>query len=273
MGYSDGSLKSKAKTIDKVVKSAKDLEPWNTSSTDSDGKSWILSPVAIFRDPFRGYPNILVLCDCYKEDGKTPIEKNNRNRLHKAVEKASCEPWFGFEQEYTLYSMDGHVFGWPGQIRHKPVDQGPSYCGVGASFIYGRFMMERLGEMLQLFISLSPKPESGYAGAGGHMNFSTKEMREDGGLEYIHKAMDKLKKKRNEHIKNYGEGNEERLNGSESSSSMEQCSCGVENRNCSIRITKDTQLAKKGYLEDRRPGANCDPYLVATLMIETCCLD
>ena len=105
----DRLMKSKAKTISKIPERVSDLENWSTSSTDADGKNWYLIPRRMFKDPFRGYPNMLVLCDCYKEDGITPIETNNRKRLADAEEKCDCDAWFGFEQEYTLYAMDGHV--------------------------------------------------------------------------------------------------------------------------------------------------------------------
>ena len=135
-----------------------------------------------------------------------------------------------------------------------------------------RYIMERLGEIFQLHVSLEPKPEQGYAGAGGHMNFSTKQMREEGGIKYIYEAIDRLESKHDEHMKGYGEGNEERLNGSGPSSST-KFTGGIEDRKSSVRITKDVVKAGKGFFEDRRPAANCDPYLVSALLIETCVLN
>ena len=35
---------------------------------------------------------------------------------------------------------------------------------------------------------------------------------------------------------------------------------GVANRGASIRIPRDAEKAGRGYMEDRRPAANCDPY-------------
>lgn len=33
-------------------------------------------------------------------------------------------------------------------------------------------------------------------------------------------------------------------------------------RGCSIRIPRECAEERKGYLEDRRPSSNCDPYQV-----------
>ena len=38
-----------------------------------------------------------------------------------------------------------------------------------------------------------------------------------------------------------------------------------------MRIPWQVAQDKKGYIEDRRPNANCDPYLVTRLIIETVC--
>ena len=51
---------------------------------------------------------------------------------------------------------------------------------------------------------------------------------------------------------------------------MVPCRSGVADRGASIRIPLPVQLKGYGYLEDRRPSANVDPYTVARLLIKTC---
>ena len=48
---------------------------------------------------------------------------------------------------------------------------------------------------------------------------------------------------------------------------------GTANRGASIRIPRHVETKKKGYLEDRRPSSNCDPYVVSSRLVRTCILD
>ena len=50
---------------------------------------------------------------------------------------------------------------------------------------------------------------------------------------------------------------------------METFSLGNSDRGSSIRIPVHTYTNERGYFEDRRPAANCDPYKVSNVMIET----
>jgi glutamine synthetase len=135
-----------------------------------------------------------------------------------------------------------------------------------------RWLMERICEHYDLFASLHPKPIGGdWNGAGCHANFSTKEMREDGGYRYIINACEKLSHKHQEHIEVYGQDNDQRLTGEHETCSITDFRFGVSDRGASIRIPWQVEKEGKGYLEDRRPSSNCDPYIVSQKLVETIC--
>ncbi|MEC7836996.1 MAG: glutamine synthetase, partial [Chloroflexota bacterium] len=52
---------------------------------------------------------------------------------------------------------------------------------------------------------------------------------------------------------------------------IDQFSYGVSDRGASIRIPWQVEVDQKGYLEDRRPASNMDPYLVTKLLVQTTC--
>ncbi|KAF5950879.1 hypothetical protein HYC85_012872 [Camellia sinensis] len=335
IGGSGIDLRSKSKTISKPVKHPSELPKWNydgssTGQAPGEDSEVILYPQAIFKDPFRGGNNILVICDTYTPQGE-PIPTNKR---YKAAEIFSNKkvvdeiPWYGIEQEYTLLQTNVKwPLGWP--VGGYPGPQGPYYCAAGADKSFGRdisdahykaclyaginisgtngevmpgqwefqvgpsvgieagdhmwcarYILERITEQAGVVLSLDPKPiEGDWNGAGCHTNYSnclnnrrfdsTKSMREDGGFEVIKKAILNLSLRHKEHISAYGEGNERRLTGKHETASINTFSWGVANRGCSIRVGRETEKQGKGYLEDRRPASNMDPYIVTALLAET----
>ncbi|WMV57772.1 hypothetical protein MTR67_051157 [Solanum verrucosum] len=133
-----------------------------------------------------------------------------------------------------------------------------------------RYILVRIAEAAGVIVSFDPKPVEGDCnGTGAHTNYSTKSMRADGGLEVINKAIEKLGKRHKEHIAAYGVGNERRLTGEHETADINTFNFGIADRRASIRIGRDTQKAGKGYLEDRRPSSNMDPYVVTSMIAET----
>jgi len=98
-------------------------------------------------------------------------------------------------------------------------------------------------------------------------------MREPNGIEAIDEAITKLKPRHKTHIKCYGRDNERRLTGRHETASINQFNAGIANRGASIRIPRQVGEEKCGYLEDRRPASNCDPYAVTNIIVRTICLN
>ena len=96
-------------------------------------------------------------------------------------------------------------------------------------------------------------------------------MREEGGWKHIISACESIGKNIDEHIDNYGVGIEQRLTGQHETAHYSEFSYGVSDRGASIRIPWVVAKEKKGYLEDRRPNANMDPYRVTRVIVNTTC--
>merc|ERR1719453_1473421 len=141
---------------------------------------------------------------------------------------------------------------------------------MGDHLTMARYIMLRVTEKHGCVCSISPKPKDGdWNGAGCHTNFSIQEMREEGGYEIIMKVCEAFGKVAREHIEEYGEGNDKRLTGKHETCSINQFKFGVADRGASIRIPRDAEKDGRGYMEDRRPAANCDPYRVTKRMMQT----
>lgn len=141
---------------------------------------------------------------------------------------------------------------------------------IGDHMVMARYIMLRVTEYHKCICSFSPKPADGdWNGAGCHTNFSVEPMRVDGGYDVIIKVCEAFGKVAAEHIKEYGEGNEKRLTGKHETCDINTFKYGVANRAASIRIPREAEEKGKGYMEDRRPAANCDPYRVCGRIMKT----
>jgi glutamine synthetase len=183
---------------------------------------------------------------------------------------------------------------WEFQIGPLPATQ------VSDQLWMARYILQRITEEHGCCATFHPKPMRTWNGSGGHTNFSTAKMRGSpestdkmrgspestdkmrgspestdkmrGAMDAIMDACARLTAKHAEHMAVYGEFNDARMTGLHETSSMHECTWGVSDRGRSIRIPRHVANRGYGYLEDRRPAANLDPYLVTERIMRTCCL-
>lgn len=137
--------------------------------------------------------------------------------------------------------------------------------------VIARFLLALIAEKYEVVVNLDPRPIRGdWNGSGMHSNFSFDYLRDVGGQAYIEALCQGFEPFHQDHLAVYGAGNERRLTGEHETASIENFSWGPSDRGASIRIPIYTRSHDwKGYLEDRRPASDADPYLIAARIIET----
>ena len=270
----------------------------STMQAEGHSSDCVLKPVAVYPDSERKN-GVLVMCEVMMPDGVTPHPSNKR-----ATILDDPGAWFGFEQEYFFY-QDGRPLGFP--AAGYPAPQGPYYTGVGYKNvgdiarqiveehldiclaaginheginaevakgqwefqIFGkgsrkaademwmaRYLLLRLTEKYGVDIEFHCKPlgDTDWNGSGMHANFSTSYMREVGGKAYFEALMAAFGKNWKDH----------------ETAPWNKFSYGVADRGASIRVPHSfIKNDYKGYLEDRRPNSQGDPYAIASQILKT----
>lgn len=145
----------------------------------------------------------------------------------------------------------------------------PDPLRVADELWVARYLLHRCSERFDLTVSPDPGPVPGAGtGPGLHTTFSTAFTRDPAhGIAAMRRIIDALKLEHPSHVRRYGDPRSQRQAGCQEHPEIAAFHCGVANRAASIRIPQAVAQQGGGYLEDRRPGANADPYQVAGCLL------
>ena len=142
---------------------------------------------------------------------------------------------------------------------------------AGDELWVARYLLDRLTEKYGYYIEYHPKPIKGdWNGSGMHANFSNTLLRTCGSKKVYESVCESFRSVVKEHIAVYGAYNSQRLTGLHETASIHDFTYGISDRSASIRIPIITvENGWKGWLEDRRPASNGDPYKIAGIIVKT----
>lgn len=138
-----------------------------------------------------------------------------------------------------------------------------------------RFLLIRIAEEYNMNISFHPKPLENWNGSGLHTNYSNYIMRKEFAsneeqkkvYQYIVEYIKSLEDSHELAMEIYGEDNNLRMTGECETANFNTFSYGVADRGASIRIPRNVHINKYGYIEDRRPASNADPYNIYSILM------
>lgn len=272
----------------------------STKQAEGNKSDCLLKPVKMVKDPARK-DAYLVLCEVLNSD-RTPHPTNTRNEVLNNEENwwGFEQEYILYDKGYPLGFSEGsqepqgkyycgvgkgRVTGREIVERHldECLEAGLGITGINAEVLIGqwefqifgtgvdaadqlwiaRYLLDRISEEYGVRVEYHPKPLKGdWNGSGLHTNFSNDKMRNLGDWSVFEKIFNVFEKRRSEHIDAYGSDNHKRLTGLHETQHIEKFSYGVSDRGASIRIPAETFNNKKGYVEDRRPASNADPYRI-----------
>jgi glutamine synthetase len=253
-GFDTPTIRSKTRV--QPLKSVDDesfeleIEPWNfdgssTGQATTADSERILLPARLYQVSPAHY---LLLCEVRNVD-ETPHETNHREALRTFLEEnPQKNMWVGFEQEYFLTDQNKNIF-WP-DGGGEPINDPRYYCSVGGDRAKKRNLVRSHATgCWDIGIQIV-----GYNAevAPGQWEFQC-----------FNEILEKMEQSHTSTLKSYGTENDLRLTGEYETSSYNKFTSGIGSRDTSVRVPNSVPKNEwKGYLEDRRPSSNCDPYRV-----------